>query len=244
MLVAKFLYDLFDAPPDRLDVVVFKYPGDGDLKMRDRFPLSGPFRDGVPMNYIKRLIGLPGETIAIHNGNLYVLHAPDQADRRPEEKAPLTPRRTSCTTRSLKQYDQIAYFDLERVPEAERAELAKRLWEKDHMRVNERDALDLFQSGEFQIIRKAPDTILSMRRIVYDNDHPAKDLAGVATAALGRPRQGRRLGGGRRPRLPPGRAGRRSGPLARLPAPAARPEVETRSAKRRWTSSAKHWKRS
>ena len=50
---------------------------------------------------------------------------------------------------------------------------------KDHMHGNDRDAEKLFQDGAFQIVRKAPDTILSMRRIVYDNDHPAKDLIGV-----------------------------------------------------------------
>jgi signal peptidase I len=38
------------------------------------------------------------------------------------------------------------------------------------------EARDLFQQGKFQIVRKAPDKMLSMRRIVYDNDHPAKDL--------------------------------------------------------------------
>ncbi len=60
VLVAKFLYDLFGRNPERLDVVVFKYPRE-------------PQKQQVPMNYIKRLIGLPGETIAIHYGNLYYL---------------------------------------------------------------------------------------------------------------------------------------------------------------------------
>ncbi|HLJ95784.1 MAG TPA: signal peptidase I, partial [Gemmataceae bacterium] len=63
VLVAKFLYDLgalgLDMPR-RHDVVVFKYPNE-------------PQKGHVPMNYIKRLIGLPGETIAIHRGKLYVL---------------------------------------------------------------------------------------------------------------------------------------------------------------------------
>ncbi len=39
----------------------------------DAFPQAGPISKQTPMNYIKRLIGLPGETIAIHRGNLYVL---------------------------------------------------------------------------------------------------------------------------------------------------------------------------
>jgi hypothetical protein len=49
LLVAKFLYD---GPPARLDVVVFKYPPAPDAS--------------IPDNYLKRLVGLPGETVVIH----------------------------------------------------------------------------------------------------------------------------------------------------------------------------------
>ncbi|MDA0838141.1 MAG: signal peptidase I [Planctomycetota bacterium] len=52
ILVSKFIYDFTD--PKRGDVVVFKYPED-------------PFK-----NYIKRLIGLPGEEIKIWLGDIYV----------------------------------------------------------------------------------------------------------------------------------------------------------------------------
>jgi len=179
VLVAKFIYDLFETPPNRLDVVVFKYPGD------ESFPRTGPFRDGVPMNYIKRLVGLPGETIAIHNGNLYVLPAPDakrieDVRKKLHDELGRDPTPDEMHDRLLKQYGQLAYFDLEREPDPiKRAELAKELWQKDHVHGNDRDAEQLFQDGSFQIIRKAPDTVLSMRRIVYDNDHPAKDLIGV-----------------------------------------------------------------
>lgn len=58
VLVAKFLYDLLHQHPERHDVVVFKFPRE-------------PQKGSTPTNYIKRLIGLPGETIAIHYGNLY-----------------------------------------------------------------------------------------------------------------------------------------------------------------------------
>ncbi|HKB40365.1 MAG TPA: S26 family signal peptidase, partial [Gemmataceae bacterium] len=60
VLVGKF-FDLVSGmrSPHRLDVVVFKYP-------------EGPQKNHVAMNYIKRLIGLPGETIAIWGGDLYV----------------------------------------------------------------------------------------------------------------------------------------------------------------------------
>src|SRR5439155_4770806 len=61
VLVAKFVYDLnlgFLDMPERYQVVVFKYPKE-------------PQKAYVPLNYIKRLIGLPRETIAIHYGKLY-----------------------------------------------------------------------------------------------------------------------------------------------------------------------------
>jgi len=71
ILVAKFPYEL--ANPKRWDVVVFKYPGN------------------ATMNYIKRLVGLPGEMIRIREGDLWI-HKPGQPDgyfeiaRKPPEK--------------------------------------------------------------------------------------------------------------------------------------------------------------
>jgi signal peptidase I len=136
VLVAKFVYDLFNKDPDRLDVVVFKYPGGND------FPHSGPHRNHVPMNYIKRLIGLPGETIAICGGDLYFL-IPDKGPRYDDyEQAKLNP------------------------------ELMATLWKKENMHID--DAVDLFRKGQFQIIRKDPENILAMMRLVFDNDHPSK----------------------------------------------------------------------
>ena len=52
ILVGKFAYQFND--PERWDVAVFRYPGDAQT------------------NYIKRLVGLPGETIRIQYGNIYV----------------------------------------------------------------------------------------------------------------------------------------------------------------------------
>ncbi len=51
ILVDKFAYDF--AEPQRWDVVVFKYPEDAKT------------------NYIKRLVGLPGETVAIAGGDIW-----------------------------------------------------------------------------------------------------------------------------------------------------------------------------
>jgi signal peptidase I len=136
VLVAKFVYDLASKTPDRLDVVVFKYPGD------QSFPLSGPHKGHVPMNYIKRLIGHPGETIAICGGKLYAL-SPDKGPH---------------------------YDDFERAKRD--PELMATLWQKRHMHQNE--ARELFQQGQFQIVRKSPENILAMMRLVYDHDHPSK----------------------------------------------------------------------
>ena len=55
ILVAKFAYDYRE--PERWDVIVFKFPGDAQT------------------NYIKRLVGLPGETIRIQGGDLYARKA-------------------------------------------------------------------------------------------------------------------------------------------------------------------------
>ncbi len=51
ILVNKFVYDM--RPPRRYEVMVFKFP-------------SKPWK-----NYIKRLVGLPGETIEVRNGDVY-----------------------------------------------------------------------------------------------------------------------------------------------------------------------------
>ena len=52
ILVNKFAYEWSD--PARWDVVVFKYPGD------------------AKMNYIKRVVGLPNETVLIRHGDLFI----------------------------------------------------------------------------------------------------------------------------------------------------------------------------
>ena len=52
ILVNKFVYDVRD--PRRWEVIVFKYPGD------------------AKMNYIKRLIGLPNETVRIYQGDIFI----------------------------------------------------------------------------------------------------------------------------------------------------------------------------
>jgi len=53
ILVCKFIYDMHE--PERWDVIVFKFPNNAKL------------------NYIKRLIGKPGETIKLYQGDVYVI---------------------------------------------------------------------------------------------------------------------------------------------------------------------------
>jgi signal peptidase I len=64
VLVAKFLDDLGLIPFKPLDVVVFKFPEE-------------PLEDYSPKNYIKRLIGMPDQTIGIWYGNIYVAQKAD-----------------------------------------------------------------------------------------------------------------------------------------------------------------------
>src|SRR4051812_34858160 len=71
ILVNKYGFDFTD--PQRWDVVVFKFPGDGN------------------MNYIKRLVGLPGEKLRIFHGNIFTrpLEGDDsqfKIERKPPDK--------------------------------------------------------------------------------------------------------------------------------------------------------------
>ena len=61
ILVNKFSYVLSE--PERWEVIVFKYPGN------------------PKQNYIKRLVGLPGETLTLRHGDVYV--RPTGSDQRP-----------------------------------------------------------------------------------------------------------------------------------------------------------------
>jgi signal peptidase I len=63
--------------------------------------------------------------------------------------------------------DQPDEFDL-KTPEVER-------WQKPHMHVNKLKD-DLEHQRGFTIVRKPPDKILAVKRVVFDNDHPPDDL--------------------------------------------------------------------
>jgi signal peptidase I len=141
VLVAKFVYDLLNKDPNRFDVVVFKFPGD------EKFPTgSGPVKKHVPMNYIKRLIGLPGEIIAVHRGKLWILPAGHG----------------------------LRFDDMDKAA-GNRTALAQ-LWKREFTHSDDEQMRKRFDDGLFGILRKKPENILSMCRIVYDNDHQARDL--------------------------------------------------------------------
>jgi signal peptidase I len=90
--------------------------------------------------YVKRLVGLPGETLAIRGGELYVL----AADKR------------------------IKYDAADAEQDVQDPSQAKEL-----MHIDDAEAIQRFKQGQFEILRKSPEQILSLRRHVYDNDHPA-----------------------------------------------------------------------
>jgi signal peptidase I len=105
LLVNKFIF----APGPRLpvlpqreirrgDIIVFKYPGNPFNAERDRQEDNIPFK----VNYVKRVIGLPGETVELRGLQVYINGQPLPEHvivaRNVNEKAPLeiiedTPRR-------------------------------------------------------------------------------------------------------------------------------------------------------
>jgi signal peptidase I len=140
VLVGKFLYDSGIDPPHRYDVVVFKYP-------------RTPIENGTPKNYIKRLIGLPGELIAIFFGRLFCFFP----------GGPGVP-------------DGISKDDWDRLTDTTGVDKLE-LWDRgptDHP-----TAEKLWKAGKFKMLRKPPPVMLALSRPVYDNDHQAADLKDV-----------------------------------------------------------------
>jgi signal peptidase I len=129
VLVGKFLWDSGLRDLERWDVAVFKFPEE-------------PQRHQTPKNYIKRVTGLPGETIGILGGDLFVA-------------------------------ENLRYGE----PDLDDSDLPLR--RQTHK--NAAAARRLLEDGSpvFRILRKPPDKMLAMRRLVYDNDHQARDLLKV-----------------------------------------------------------------
>ena len=68
VLVSRFVYRLHD--PRRGDVIVFHPPGTGDQPVRGATTPASVY-------FIKRVIGLPGETVAGRDGQVEVCDAPN-----------------------------------------------------------------------------------------------------------------------------------------------------------------------
>lgn len=138
VLVSKGAYDTGTGTPQRYDVVVFKYP---------RQPMKG----NTPTNYIKRLLGLPGELLAIFFGRVY-RWTPQPGDEPP--------------------------FNDEHVKASDRWQSENlHIGQKNQWLIDGDDHHDGKARG-FEILRKPPHVMLAMRRIVYDNDYQAADLKG------------------------------------------------------------------
>src|SRR5262249_56294154 len=110
-------------------------------------------------NYIKRLLGLPGELLALFFGNLYRYAA--------EKHGPVDHKLPDVDPQHLWRRDKNKVV-FEEGPLAKAPQFGM-------IENNVRDR-GLFEKGTFEILRKSPRTTLAMRRIVYDNDYPAKDL--------------------------------------------------------------------
>ncbi len=146
VLVAKYAYHLRE--PRRFDVPVFKWPVE---------PYTPKEMQG--MNYIKRLVGLGGETIAVFAGDLYVtrdLHYEHISTKPPNEN---TRWKFPINYRPPNENDA---------------------WQFPFMYPNDPVAVEAFINGRFEIVRKTPDQILAMRRIVFNLDEQPKSVTGKA----------------------------------------------------------------
>ena len=157
VLVHKALYEF--SSPKRGDIVVFKYPVDLQYSH-------------VAQNYIKRLWGFGGDTIAIHRGDLYV----NRSLTYPNHPTPSDPNERWIG------------------PDAEAlSKTTPRFTPKDHppgggyLYLNDESAIERFReyranpsaatSDSFEPIVKTDEQALAMRRIVYDNQFQSKTLA-------------------------------------------------------------------
>jgi signal peptidase I len=71
ILVSKLAYEIGE--PQRWDVIVFKYPGDPPEVRAEE-------RTDSRINFIKRLVGLPGDTVRIQNGDVWIKSGKDKKE--------------------------------------------------------------------------------------------------------------------------------------------------------------------
>jgi len=110
ILVNKFTYSFSE--PKRWQVIVFKFPGN------------------AKQNYIKRLIGLPGERIMIKGGDIYVV-PPEEADKTAYQIARKPPHKLLAMLQLVHDTNYVAR-DLERVGWPSRwGEASDGIWTKN-----------------------------------------------------------------------------------------------------------------
>lgn len=131
VLVHKAMQHIDPAEPG--DVVVFKFPDTPQVNYN-------------ALNYIKRMWGVGGDTIAIWNGDLYVC------------KTLRYPPPPSVPESDYWKTNQTRITDPEAINKF----------------VTSRDQGFPIGVGGFELIRKPEQVLLAMRRIVYDADHPSQ----------------------------------------------------------------------
>ncbi|MCS7153360.1 MAG: signal peptidase I [Bacteroidia bacterium] len=89
-------------PIQRGDIIVFNYPADDIMP---NSPELGPvYIPSVKENYVKRCVGIPGDTIEIRAGNLYVNGKPAYHPRYVQERYRVVTKGAPLTYRVLKPY--------------------------------------------------------------------------------------------------------------------------------------------
>ena len=179
VLVHKGMYH-WDGGPTRGDVVVFKFPVDPQVNQEAQ-------------NYIKRLWGLGGETVAIWRGDLYVsksvAYPAEERDAAGGFKYPRPddPRRawegTNPNGHSKVRPQFLGLgndFTYHSSPQADPALAAFEASRKAGFPAG----------GPFEPLRKTDAQAMAMRRLVYDADHPSLKLAKAGVPARWQPAAG------------------------------------------------------
>lgn len=74
------------SPPSRGDVIVFKHPDEPCLTYSSKNVIAKALSTNPCRNYIKRIIGLPNETVEIKNGKVFVFNDKFKNGKQLEEK--------------------------------------------------------------------------------------------------------------------------------------------------------------